>query len=321
MSEQSPTVTYDAVLSMLEGLQIPHEPRGPRPQGPLRFASLRSPVANGLYYAEPGAPAVLLAALEGPGVVLAAEVGEVPGMHWLLVPDPQYTFYRLMQAMGAEPLRSGVHPSSVVMESRIHPTVEIGPLCVVDHATVGEGARLVSHVDVRPDTTIGPRCTIEPHATIGATGVAWVWQPDQRSRIRQPQVGGVVLGPDVLIGAGSVIVRGSTSDLTVVGEGTLIAPGSCVGHGCVIGCGVHIGNNVALGGNVSIGAHAFLGSGAVVRPWVTIPEDTVVGAGAVVVHSPSEPGQTLVGNPARPLAVATDHHPVGVPRRPPRHAR
>lgn len=285
-----------------------------RVPGQLRFKSLRSPGAEGIYFSVRGAslPREVRAS-----VVLTDEAGKAGGDNaYIHVSDPQVCFYRLMNACFPAKPESGVHPTALVAESAvIEPSAYIGPYCVVgERAVVGSGSRLAPHVVINQDCSIGEGCVIESHTTIGATGVAWVWDPAGRERIIQPQIGGVRVGANVFLGSDVSIVRGSVNEVTEVGDGTVIAHGTKIGHGCRIGRQAHFANNVSLAGNVDVGDRVFFGSGSVVRPRVSLAAGVVVGAGAVVTRDYLEEDVTLAGVPAK-ILHSTNKNLSGVPRR------
>jgi UDP-3-O-[3-hydroxymyristoyl] glucosamine N-acyltransferase len=159
---------------------------------------------------------------------------------------------------------------------------------------------------------IGTNTVIEAQSTIGATGVAWVWDQNSRERVVQPQTGSVKIGPDCFLGTGITVVRGSVNEATEIGEGSVIAHGSRIGHGCRIGARAHFANNVTLAGNVTLGPECFIAAGATIQPQVRLAERTVVGIGSVVVRNFEEPNCLLAGMPARKIGSAEKVLP-GVP--------
>jgi len=168
---------------------------------------------------------------------------------------------------------------------------------------------------VKDGCVIGKRVTIEAHSTIGATGVAWVWDASTGERIVQPQIGGARIGDDCFLGTDVTVVRGSINEVTTLGNGCVVAHGTKIGHGCVVGADVHFANNVAIAGNCRIGDRAFLSSASVLRPRVRLARGVVVGAGAVVTRDIDQEDLVVSGVPARAMESKVNH--AGVPRRHP----
>src|SRR5690606_11138299 len=136
------------------------------------------------------------------------------------------------------PAAAGVHPTAVVdPTANVDPTAEIGPYAVVEAgAEIGAGCRIGPHavvgsgVTIGAETRIGPhcslshcivgaRCQIHDGARIGTRGFGFTLDPE--GFLDVPQVGRVILGDDVEIGANATIDRGSAPD-TRVGSGTRI---------------------------------------------------------------------------------------------------
>lgn len=108
-----------------------------------------------------------------------------------------------------------------------------------------------------------------------------------------------VLGSDVVIGKGSVIMAGVIINAdTTIGEGCIINTASSVDHDNVLSDFVHVSVGAHLAGTVKVGKDTWIGAGATVSNNLTICEDVMVGAGAVVVKDITEPG-TYIGVPAK----------------------
>src|SRR5690606_28428809 len=136
----------------------------------------------------------------------------------ILVQNPQITFYRLMAHIFEEKVEGGIHPTAVVHpEAEIHTSAKIGPYCVVGRSQIKSGVHLYSHVTVHDNSVIQPDVKIESHSTIGASGVAWVWDSETKLRIIQPQIGGVLIEAGCFIGSDVTIVRGSINERTRIG--------------------------------------------------------------------------------------------------------
>jgi len=110
-----------------------------------------------------------------------------------------------------------------------------------------------------------------------------------------------VIAPSVRVERGTVVMPGVIVNAgTVIGENCIINTGAIVEHDCRIADHVHISPRVALGGGVSVGPLAHIGIGAVALPGTTVGEQSIVGAGSVVLRE--VPAKcTVVGVPAKVL--------------------
>ena len=148
--------------------------------------------------------------------------------------------------------------------------VAIGPYCVVGpHVTLGDGCRLIAQVHLTGHTTIGPRTTVHPFASLGS--------PPQSVKYK----GGptrLVVGADCDIREGVTMNTGTEDDrgVTTVGDRCMFMVGSHVGHDCVVGNGVTFANNVVIGGHVQVGDNVVFGGQAAVRQFVRIGEGAMI---------------------------------------------
>ena len=109
-----------------------------------------------------------------------------------------------------------------------------------------------------------------------------------------------VVHPSAKIGAGSVVFAGAVIQPdTVLGEHVIVNTSASLDHDCRIGKFAHVGPGVHVCGGVDIGEGALLGVGSAVIPGRRVGEWVVLGAGSVVTKD-VEPGQTVVGVPAKP---------------------
>lgn len=302
---KAPTFTLIDVEQQLKQLDIPFSTRGGQTSHRYGFKSFRQIEPWGIYFAVSGITDP--PRIENSIILYSEAAYDGENNVTLHVENPQLTFYQLMEAMvgdGNKPL--GIHPTAIVGEDcEIDPEAYIGPFCVLEDCIVKARARLRSHVVVMSGTTIEEDVTIESHSTIGATGVAWIWDRANRTRVIQPQIGYTTIGRGCFLGSDITVVRGSVNETTTIGKGCVIAHGSKIGHGSRIESECHFANNVSIAGNVNLGKQCFVGSGAVVRPQTKVAERTVVGAGAVVVKHFEEPGLVLMGAPAKPAQSAS----------------
>jgi UDP-N-acetylglucosamine acyltransferase len=176
-------------------------------------------------------------------------------------------------------MKGAIHPTAVVEEgARLGADVEIGPFCHVGpQVELRDRVRLVSHVAVAGDTTVGARTVIYPFASIG--------HPPQDLKYRGEPVR-LSIGEDCLIREGVTMNPGTAGGglETVVGPRSVFLANSHVGHDCRIGEAVVMSNNVMLGGHCQIGDFANLGGGVAVHQFVRIGAYAFVGGLAGVEH-------------------------------------
>jgi len=186
-----------------------------------------------------------------------------------------------------------VHPTAIIDPgARLAEGVEVGPWCVVGSGVaLHEGVRLVSHVVVQQDTTIGARTVVHPFAVIGG----------------DPQHGGykgetvrLEIGADNLIREHCTFNRGTPqgAGVTRVGSNGLFMTGAHVGHDCVVGDHVVMANNATLGGHARIGDRVFLGGLAAVHQNGRVGQGAIVGGLAAVTRDVIPYGSAW-GNHAR----------------------
>ena len=224
--------------------------------------------------------------------------------------DPYLYFARLTQWWAGRtrprPAR-GVHPSAIVdAGASLGADVSIGAYAVVESGTVlgdgvtigaqafvgrdcriGAGTRLAPRVTVMFETTLGARCFVQSGAVIGADGFGFA--PDRGEWVKIEQLGRVVVGDDVEIGANSCIDRGATGD-TVIGRGVKIDNQVQVGHNVRIGDHTAIAGCVGIAGSAVIGAHCMIGGGAGISGHLTIADHVVVSGATAITSSIHEPG-------------------------------
>ena len=218
----------------------------------------------------------------------------------------------------------GVDPTAHVKQSaRIANGAAIGPGCYIGpRTTIGAGTVLHPNVAVYDDCRIGAGCVIwsgcvirercqvgdrsilHPNVTIGTDGFGYRPAPDgagQMKLVRIPQIGSVVLGDEVELGAGTCVDRGKFS-ATVIGDGTKIDNLCQIGHNCRIGRWCVIAGMTAIAGSVTIGDAVTIGGQVGIRDHVTIGDGAKLGAGSGVGKDIPAGGEYL-GYPAQPVKV------------------
>jgi UDP-3-O-[3-hydroxymyristoyl] glucosamine N-acyltransferase len=230
----------------------------------------------------------------------------------IVAADPYLYVARLTQWWAArirEPAPAGVHPSAVIEPgARIDASAHIGALTHVgagarigagaiigaqchvgEAATVGDHTRLHPRVTLTRGCVIGARGIIHAGAVIGADGFGFAPTPDRRWE-KIEQLGAVVIGDDVEIGANTCIDRGALDD-TLIGDGVKLDNLIQVGHNVRIGEHSAMAGCVGIAGSATIGRRCTAGGGAIILGHLEIVDDVHVSAATVVTRSIMKPGQ------------------------------
>ncbi|BDB55069.1 UDP-3-O-acylglucosamine N-acyltransferase [Flavobacterium ammoniigenes] len=208
-----------------------------------------------------------------------------------------------------------IHPTAVIDStatigkgSKIGANVYIGPntkigentilypnVTVLDECSIGDHTVIWSGTVVRERCHIGHQCIIHPNATIGADGFGF--RPDpQKGLVKIPQIGNVVIGNGVEIGANACVDRGKFSS-TVLGDGCKIDNLVQIGHNSKLGRFCIMAGNSGLAGSVTLGNGVIIGGSASIKDHTKLGDGAIVGAGSGVV-SDVEAGKTVLGYPA-----------------------
>lgn len=192
-----------------------------------------------------------------------------------------------------------IHPTVIIdPEAKIGKDVSIGAYSVIGKAVIGDGCVLDSNVRVYDDTVMGKGCVIKAGAVLGGAGFGYERDADG-NKFRFPQIGQLIMGDYVEIGANTCIDRGALAD-TVIGDYTKINNLCHIAHNNKIGRNVTITGCVNLSGSNIIDDNVWIAPNSSIRGWVHIGEGATVGMGAVVVKNiPAK--EIWVGNPAHKL--------------------
>ncbi|HSI03120.1 MAG TPA: acyl-[acyl-carrier-protein]--UDP-N-acetylglucosamine O-acyltransferase, partial [Myxococcota bacterium] len=140
-----------------------------------------------------------------------------------------------------------IHPTAIVHKgAEIDPTAEIGPLCVIGpRVKIGRETKLLSHVSVDNDTTIGAKNVIHPFVALGG--------PPQDLKFKG-EPARVIIGDDNVIREGVTINMGTAGGHmeTRIGSRCLLMAYAHVAHDCIIGDNVIMANSATLAGHVTL---------------------------------------------------------------------
>ena len=225
----------------------------------------------------------------------------------ILHPNP-YAYYARVTALlnPAEEASSGVSSTAVVKSkipasARILENVVVGrgvsigenvtllPGCVIGGgAVIGDGSVLYPNVVIYPECIIGKRAIIHAGAVIGSDGFGFAKDGDDWVKI--PQIGRVVIGDDVEIGANTSIDRGALDD-TVIGNCVKLDNQIQIAHNVTVGDYSAMAGCVGVAGSTKIGRRCTVGGAGMIVGHLEIADDVHISAGTMVTKSLRKPGQ------------------------------
>jgi len=233
------------------------------------------------------------------------------------VANPRVAFAKAVGVFFREPeLPAGIHPTAVVAKSaQIDPSAHIGPHCTIgervkigpktallagiyvgDDSVIGDGSKLFPNVTLYPRTQIGKRVRIHSSSVIGADGFGYVFDSGFHRKV--PQIGHVVIGDDVEIGANSCVDRGALG-ATVIGRGTKIDNLVQVAHNVQTGEHCLLISQVGISGSTQLGNYVVIAGQAGLAGHLKIGNQVTIGAAAGVMTDVPD-GSKYLGAPAGP---------------------
>lgn len=256
-----------------------------------------------------------LAGTRACAVLIGRELAPECPVSALIVDDPYHAFARATALYDRAPRQApGIHPSAnvdpaaevdsgasvcagAVIEAgaKVGARAVIGANCVVGEGSeIGAGTRLFGGVVVYHGCFVGRDCILHSNAVIGADGFGFAPYKGQWAKIHQ--LGGVRIGDEVEIGAGTCIDRGALGD-TVIGRGVKIDNQVQIAHNVQIGDYTAIAACSAVAGSAVIGKHCTLAGGAGVVGHVTVADGSHISARALVTKSIANAGSYSSGTP------------------------
>jgi UDP-3-O-[3-hydroxymyristoyl] glucosamine N-acyltransferase len=264
------------------------------------------------------------AVIIGRTVEVPARTGP-PGPVFLRVDDPYTSFLKVLILFHPpeDPLPPGIHPTAVVdpgavlgagvrigshvvlgERSRIGDGTMILPGTVIGRdVTIGARTLLYANVTIREGCRIGDRVIIHPGTVIGSDGFGFAPRPDG-SYEKIPQLGIVVVGDDVEIGANCTVDRATMGE-TRIENGVKLDNLIQVAHNVVIGEHTVIAAQSGVSGSTKIGKRNMIGGQVGFAGHLDIADDTKWGAQSGVHRSVPASGGTYMGTPAVSFRLAT----------------
>lgn len=227
-------------------------------------------------------------------------------------------------ALAAQAFYPDVWPEPAIAKTAtIHPEARIGQGCIIEDnvviaagAEIGNGCWIEANTVIGRNVTLGQRCRIGANATlshcqigqatrlypgvrVGQDGFGFAIDP--AGYIKVPQLGRVIIGDHVEIGANTTIDRGASSD-TVIGDGTWIDNLVQLGHNVRIGRGCVIVAQTGIAGSTVIDDYVFMGGQVGIAGHLKVGKGAKIAAQSGVMRDVS-PGTEMMGSPALPIKL------------------
>lgn len=223
-------------------------------------------------------------------VILSAENAEAASTSVLITPNPYFIYAKVAELFDDRPYpKSGIHPTAIIGKNcTIHPTAKISAYCVIgDNCLIGAETCLWPQVVLYDGTQLGSHVIIQSGAILGSDGFGNARNGARWYKV--PQLGRVIVGDDVEIGANTTIDRGALGD-TIIEEGVRLDNQIQVAHNVHIGAHTAIAACVAIAGSVTIGKHCLIGGGVGIAGHLSICDRSIITAMTGVSKSITEPG-------------------------------
>ncbi len=241
-------------------------------------------------------------------VVLGEEARAHCPVSMLLTDNPRLVFARAAALLNPPPARRpGIAASAVIDPSAtLHESVSIGENAVIgahctlaeevavgagcvlaEGVTIGKGTVIHANVTIQRDCTVGEQCIVHSGVVIGTDGFGFI--RDGEGYFKVPQLGRVVIGNGVDIGANTTIDRGALLD-TVIADGVKLDNQIQVAHNVEIGRNTVISAMTGVAGTTKIGRNCLIGGGVGIRDNIELADDVVVTGRTFVSSSLKQAG-------------------------------
>lgn len=174
---------------------------------------------------------------------------------------------------------------------KVYPHAYIG-----DDVTIGNDVIIYAGVKIYERTKIGDRCTIHAGAVIGSDGFGFAPQPDGSFKTI-PQVGNVVIGDDVSVGANTTIDR-ATLESTVIGQGAKLDNLIQIAHNVTVGSNTVIAAQAGISGSTTVGKNCMIGGQVGIAGHLIITDKVKLAAQTGIIANIEKEGEVRLGSPS-----------------------
>lgn len=241
----------------------------------------------------------------------------------LVTNNPYYAYAQLTELFVPQSAKANIHTSVVVGENstiglnvtigaytvigdnvHIADGVTIGSGCFIgDNTTIAESTVLHSQVSIYRDVTIGQGSLVHSHVVLGSDGFGFAPKKGSSNEWQKiHQLGGVIIGDDVEIGAGTTIDRGAL-DNTIIANGVKLDNQIQIAHNVEIGEHTAIAAATAIAGSTIIGQRCTIAGAVGIVGHLTITDDVHITAMTLVTKSITTAGSYSSGVPMNKTSV------------------
>ena len=199
------------------------------------------------------------------------------------VDNPRLSFAKIIKKYFLEKkIKKGIHKSCIIGKNcKIDKSVSIGANSVIGNGVlIGANTIINNNVVISDNVIVGDNCFIKSGAIIGEDGFGFEIVKN-KPPVKIPQIGSVVIGSNVEIGANSGIARGTLNN-TIIESGVKIDDHVHIGHNCHVSSNTIITACVEISGSVNIGKNCWIGPNSSIIQKIDIGENSTIGIGAII---------------------------------------
>ena len=250
-------------------------------------------------------------------VILTNDMADSYQGNKLISQSPYLAYAKTVSALHPPPpLEAHIHPSSTIDDTaeisdtvviaanvvigkhvKIAQGVIIEAGCVIgDNTSIGKNTMLHANVTLYSNTKISHHCRLHSGVVIGADGFGYA--PNQGEWYKIQQIGNVILGDNVEIGANTTIDRAALGS-TIIESGVKLDNQIQVGHNVIIGEHTAIAASVAIAGSTHIGKRCQIGGASAIAGHLNIADDVIITGMSMVIRSIEKAGTYSSGMPVK----------------------
>ena len=256
-----------------------------------------------------------LQACKASAVILSSELAENYHGNMLINKSPYLAYAQIVNAFHPYPkIKAGIHPSAIIdPSSSISPSASIGANVVIgknvtiadavtleagsvigQNCSIGRNTHLHANVTLYANTQIGEDSRLHSGVVIGADGFGYASDQGQWYKIKQ--VGNVIIGHQVEIGANTTIDRAALGN-TVIKDGVKLDNFIQIAHNVQIGEHTAIAAGVIIGGSTIVGNYCQIGGATTIAGHITIADKVIITGMSMVISSIKSAGIYSSGMP------------------------